>query len=311
MRFTPGNPVTPCRLLARAAAAAAAVDAATEKPPAAGGGLGLPWLTRVELGAAAGAFYEAAFAACLGSLCGIEAPVAAMGAALAASELGGLEAEEGALVAVSIASSLLPLAEWRVDRLPGATLLLGEDDGRGAALFYALLARRARSYTPRMGYTLPDVSDPSSPMEVLEARVTLLDALRVAGETSVVYRDVAEGFARSLELSTLPPDEALVEAVRVYSGDSGVARRRGCSGLGGRGWRDSWWTGLVERCSPGDAADLGVLAAFLSLTRKLHPTLLEGEGHAVECLCEELRRLLEDLLDGLNPLLPPSLFKRV
>ena len=310
MRFTPGNSVVPCRLLGRAAAAAAALDAATEKPPAAGGSLGLPYIDRVALAGSAGTLYEAAYTSCLATLCGFRAPVAAAAGPLLAAALGGFEAEEGALVAVAAASSLLPLGGWAVDRLPGLVALLGEDDGLGAAMLYALFSMRSRSYTPRMGYALPDVNDASSAALVLEEGVTLLDVLRAAGETSLVYRDIVEGFPRSLELSLLPADEALVEAVVSYSVDSGVARRRGCRPAGVE-WSDSWWAGIGGRCSPGDAVDLGVLAAFLSLARKLDPALLEGEGYAVERLCEELRSLLEHLLYRLNPLLSLSLSKRV
>ena len=304
-----GATCTPCRLLGRAAAAAAALDAATEKPPAAGGGLGLPWLTRLELAEAAGALYEAAALACTASVCGVEPPVAAPLAAIYSALLGGLEAQEGSLVAVSIAAALLPHASWRVESLPSALDLLRGDRGLGAALLYALFSMRSRGYTARMLYTLPDIGDPSSPHLVLEEGVGILDVLRVAGETSIVYRDIAEGFVRSLELSTLPPDEAIVEAVAVYGRESGLLRRRGCAWSGSG--LDSWWDALASRCSPGDAVDLGVLAAFLSTARKLHSTLLDGECYTVEGLCEQLSGLLEHLPDPIDPLLSLRLSKRV
>ena len=310
MRFTPSIPVSPCRLVARAAAAALALDASVEKPPAAGCSLGLPWITRIDLAMAVGAAYEASFLACLASLCGVEPAVAAPAAALYVSLAGGGEAEEGAIVAFAVTSALLPRVEWSVDMLPGAVSLLYRDDGLGAALFYTLLSMRSRSYTPRMGYRLPDVTTPSAAIEVLESGVTLGDVLGAAGETSIVYRDIVEGFVRSLELSQLPPDEAISEAVTVYARDSGVLRRRGCRG-DEPGGRDAWWRALESRCTPGDAVDLGLLASFLGLLRKLYPALLDSEGYAVEGLCEELRSLLEDVLEWLNPLLSLSLSKRV
>ncbi len=256
-----------CVAAARAAAAAAALDAAVYKPPAAGGRVASPRLTLVDLALNAGVLYEAALLACSYSLESLDPAFSAMAALCAVRGLGGIE---GAAVAVSLLSAALPHAGGVEEAAALAAEAAWLDDGVAAALLYQLLSRRARSYTPRMLYSLPDATDPNAALEVLAEGVSLGEVLRVAGLTSLVYRDVAEGYPRSLDAATLPPDAAMRLVVSLYSGDSGVSRRRSCRGAEPA-------LAVLLGCTPGDVADLAVVAAFASLLHH-YPALLEGEG---------------------------------
>ena len=275
LRYAPSRapPAAPlCRALARAAAAAAALDAAVYKPPAAGGHLGSPRLTVTHLALNAGVLYEAALYSCGYSLETLDPVASAMAALLMLA--GSLAGAEGAAVAVSLLAAALPHSTGLSDAAGLVAEALEADDGVGSALFYQLISSRARSYTPRMLYTLPDAADPSSPLEALLDSIPLAEVLRVAGASAIVYRDVVEGYPRTLDASRLPPDAAMRLVVRLYSGESGVSRRRGCGGA------DPVLEAL-RGCTPGDVADLAVAAAYASILEH-YPALLEGSGEAVE-----------------------------
>ncbi len=253
-----------CSILGDAAAAVVALDAATVKPPAAGCGYGRRGLTRVELALAAGPAARAVRCTCNLVHAGVSPGVAALLAPLHVLAEPRSWAEHGYILASSLAvAALVEMGDAR-----RVARVVQEAGALGSALFYAAhLVRPPPSWAGRLAYQgLPDITSPTSPLDSLVERVPLQRVLAAAGESSILWRDVIEGLPRASSLSTLPPDAAIVEAVRVYAGESGVARRRGRGA--GRDPRDAWLASLTG-FSPGDAVDLGLLAALLSLLDRL------------------------------------------
>ncbi len=266
-----------CEALSDAVAAVVALDAGTAKPPAAGCGYGRSGLTRVELALAAGPAARAAHCTCSLVRAGVEPGIAALLAPLHVLAEPRSWGEHGYILASSLVTAALVAFgdALRVSRV------VGEADVLGSVLFYAAhLLRPPPSWAGRIAYQgLPDITSPTSPLELLAGKVPLRRVLLAASESSILWRDVIEGLPRASSLSTLPPDAAIVEAVRLYAGESGIARRRGARA----GWdpRDAWLASLTG-FSPGDAVDLGLLAALLSLLERLYPPLLHRQRYTVE-----------------------------
>ncbi|AEM37906.1 hypothetical protein Pyrfu_0034 [Pyrolobus fumarii 1A] len=270
-----------CLRLALAFSWAAGLDALLEKPPAAGGLYGKPDLTPIDLASVPGLVWQTTMASCSLGLSPATPAGLALAPALATVSLQPRgNAAQGVLAALSLIAFALPRADWRTDRVPGALLHIMEgDDGLGSALFYATLVASRPGFLARLSYAgLPDATDPCSPRELIIARKTLATILRIAGETSILWRDFVEGLPRILSLSKLHPLLAYSETFRVYGLESGVARRRSGGATITR-WhpRDSWLAGM-SGASPGDVADLAVVAAGLAILNTLDNTLLESKS---------------------------------
>ncbi len=260
-----------CRGYGDAAAAAVALDAAVDKPPASGGSYGRPDLTVIHLALDAGPAWLAATCACSLARSGVEPLTAGLLASYAVIAEGRVVSEHGFILASSMIAAMLSTG-YEPSHAP---LLARRSSGLSAALFYlAHTARPRPSWAPRMGYAgLPDIHGDEAPQLLIEQSVDLSRVLEAAAETSILWRDFMEGLPRVLDLARLPPDAAIVEAVRVYSRDSGLARRRCGAFMPRRDPRDAWLSSL-SGCSPGDAVDLGLLAALLSILEERYPARL-------------------------------------